>query len=120
MRRIRSKSVGPPPSIEQLIEQLVDDVLRDVRKAILGALRSAIALQGDAPTPAVRKAPGDRRPHVSARLSDLPLGGQSLARIEREAIRQALTRSRGSRTAAARSLGIAISTLYEKVKKYDI
>ena len=77
-------------------------------------------MQGDAPTPTVQKAPGDRRAHVSARLSDLPLGGQSLAGIEREAIRQALTRSRGNRAAAARSLGIAVSTHYEKVKKYDI
>lgn len=120
MRRIRSQSVAPPPSIERLIERLVDDVLGDVRKAILGALRPGIALQGDAPTPTVRKAPGDRRPQVHARLSDLPLGGQPLARLEREAIRQALARSRGSRAAAARSLGIAVSTLYEKVKRYDL
>ncbi len=119
MRRIRSKSVAPSPSHEQLIEQLVDELLRYLRKAILGALRAGIALQGDAPTP-TRKAPGDKRPHLSAKLSDLPLGGQSLARIEREAIRQALVRSRGNRAATARSLGIAVSTLYEKVKKYKL
>ncbi len=120
MRRIPSKSDARQPSIEQLIEQLVDCVLRDVRKAILGALRSGTALQGDAPTLAVRKAPGDTRPRVKATRSDLPLGEQSLASIEREAIRQALTRSRGSKAAAARSLGIAVSTLYEKLRKYDI
>jgi len=120
MRRNRSKSVAPPPSIEQLIERLVDDLLRYLRKAILGALPPGIALQGDAPTPAVPKAPTGRRPHVRARLNDLPLGAQPLARIEREAIRQALARSHGSRAAAARSLGIAVSTLYEKVKKYKL
>lgn len=118
-RRIRSTSVAPLPSVDQIIEQLVDDVLRCVRETILGELQRA-----NRPALEARKAPGRKRAHVppgkGAPLSPLPLGGQPLARIEREAIRQTLAQSRGDRTAAARSLGIAVSTLYEKMKKYEL
>ncbi|MGC4090117.1 MAG: helix-turn-helix domain-containing protein [Polyangiaceae bacterium] len=50
----------------------------------------------------------------------LPLGGQPLERIERAAIRQTLLDTRGNKVLAAQSLGIAVSTLYEKIKKYKI
>lgn len=53
-------------------------------------------------------------------LDGLPLGGQTLEAIERAAVRQTLQQSRGNRAAAARSLGIAVSTLYEKVKKFGL
>ncbi|MGD0679839.1 MAG: helix-turn-helix domain-containing protein [Polyangiaceae bacterium] len=55
-----------------------------------------------------------------ARLRDLPLGGRTLVQVERETIRQTLEQLAGNRAAAARSLGIAISTLYEKTKKYGL
>jgi DNA-binding NtrC family response regulator len=44
--------------------------------------------------------------------------GQSLQAQEKAAIQQALEAHGGNRTHAARSLGIAISTLYTKIKKY--
>jgi two-component system, NtrC family, response regulator HydG len=50
----------------------------------------------------------------------LPLGGQRLDTIERAAIRQTLRHTRGNKTLAAHQLGIAISTLYEKLRKYDV
>jgi two-component system, NtrC family, response regulator HydG len=49
----------------------------------------------------------------------LPLGGQTLERIERIAIQQTLARTRGNKVHAAQALGIAVSTLYEKLKKYS-
>ncbi len=55
-----------------------------------------------------------------ARLERLPLGGQTLDHIERAAIRQTLAQSDGNRISAARSLGIAVSTLYKKLKKYEL
>jgi DNA-binding NtrC family response regulator len=59
----------------------------------------------------------DRDP---ADLAELPLAGQSLAAIERAAIAQTLAREGGNRTRAAKALGIAQSTLYEKLKRYGL
>jgi DNA-binding NtrC family response regulator len=53
-------------------------------------------------------------------LDGLPLAGQPLDRIERAAIRQTLAQAQGNKMNAARTLGIAVSTLYEKIKKYGL
>ena len=53
-------------------------------------------------------------------LDELPLAGQSLEAIERAAIKQTLEREGGNRTRAAKALGIAQSTLYEKLKRYGL
>jgi len=53
-------------------------------------------------------------------LEGLPLAGQALERIERVAIRQTLEQTEGNKMSAARVLGIAVSTLYEKLKKYGL
>ena len=53
-------------------------------------------------------------------LDRLPLGGHSLQTIERAAIRQTLLAVRGNKVQAARALGIAPSTLYEKLRKYGL
>jgi transcriptional regulator with PAS, ATPase and Fis domain len=53
-------------------------------------------------------------------LDNLLLSGHPLERIERAAIRQTLAYSRGNKVLAAQTLGIAVSTLYEKVKKYQL
>ncbi len=55
-----------------------------------------------------------------SRLDSLPLGGQALEQIERVAIRQTMAQMDGNKMYAARTLGIAVSTLYEKLKKYGI
>lgn len=46
--------------------------------------------------------------------------GQTLESIEREAIIQTLQQTRGNKAQAAQALGIAVSTLYEKLKKYKL
>ncbi len=56
----------------------------------------------------------------SSWIDSLPLGGQALERIERAAIRQTLRQAEGNKAHAARTLGIAVSTLYEKLKKYGL
>jgi transcriptional regulator with PAS, ATPase and Fis domain len=53
-------------------------------------------------------------------LERLPLGGLSLERIERTAIKQTLIYTRGNKVLASQTLGIAVSTLYEKIKKYSL
>ncbi|HVW23786.1 MAG TPA: sigma-54 dependent transcriptional regulator [Polyangiaceae bacterium] len=50
----------------------------------------------------------------------LPLAGQRLDAIERDAILQTLILVDGNKVHAARALGISASTLYEKLKKYDL
>ena len=59
-------------------------------------------------------------PSEDAGLERLQLGGHSLVRLERAAIRQTLQQVRGNKVHAAKVLGIAPSTLYEKVKKYGL
>ncbi len=49
----------------------------------------------------------------------LPLGGLRLDRIECVAIQQTLAQCGGNKVRAAQVLGIAVSTLYEKLKKYE-
>ena len=53
-------------------------------------------------------------------IDSLPLAGQALESIERAAIRQTLAQAGGNKAHAARSLGIAVSTLYEKLKKHGL
>src|SRR5262245_18038160 len=53
-------------------------------------------------------------------LDRLPLGGHALINLERAAIRQTLIAARGNKVQAAKVLGIAPSTLYEKLKKYSL
>jgi transcriptional regulator with PAS, ATPase and Fis domain len=60
-------------------------------------------------SPSCERAPGVELPY---------LGGQSLQHLERIAIRQTLSQSHGNKALAAKTLGVSVSTLYEKLKKY--
>jgi len=53
---------------------------------------------------------------AASSLERLPLGGHALTALEGVAIRQTLALTRGNKVQAARLLGIATSTLYEKLK----
>jgi transcriptional regulator with PAS, ATPase and Fis domain len=53
-------------------------------------------------------------------LERLPLAGQRLEHIEKAAIKLTLAQVGGNKVQAARLLGIAVSTLYEKLKKYGL
>jgi len=55
----------------------------------------------------------------TAALDALPLGGLRLDVIEWLAIEQTLRQTRGNKARAAQLLGIATSTLYEKIKKHE-
>jgi DNA-binding NtrC family response regulator len=52
--------------------------------------------------------------------SRVSLCGQTLESLEREAILQTMQKTKGNKAQAAQVLGIAISTLYEKLKKYKL
>ena len=66
--------------------------------------------------------PQKRSPQVAraAGTDEFPLAGKTLEQLERAAIEQALHRFDGNRTKAARALGIAASTLYEKIRRYNL
>ncbi|HKP55392.1 MAG TPA: sigma 54-interacting transcriptional regulator [Polyangiales bacterium] len=53
-------------------------------------------------------------------LDQMALAGISLEQLERTAIKQTLARVRGNKVRAAKLLGIAVSTLYEKLKRFSI
>ena len=55
----------------------------------------------------------------ATRLEDMSLGGKSLEDLERMAIEQTLSAG-GSKAQAAQALGISVSTLYEKLKKFNL
>ena len=55
---------------------------------------------------------------VSRPMSDL--GERTLAELEREAIIQALVRTKGNKMATAKALGISRRSLYNKLTQYDI
>jgi DNA-binding NtrC family response regulator len=57
---------------------------------------------------------------ASLALETLPLGGHALDRLERVAIRQTMARTQGNKASAARALGISVSTIYQKLKKYGL
>jgi two-component system response regulator AtoC len=52
--------------------------------------------------------------------TSLPMAGQTLEQLEKAAIEHALQQFDGNRTKAAKALGIASSTLYEKLKRYGL
>ena len=59
-------------------------------------------------------------PGFGTPLDRLPLGGQALTTLEQIAIKQTLALTRGNKVQAARLLGIASSTLYEKLKRHGL
>jgi DNA-binding NtrC family response regulator len=61
-----------------------------------------------------------KRRRGDATLTNYPLAGRSLQSIERAAIVQTLKGAAGNKVKAAKALGIAASTLYEKMRRYGI
>lgn len=87
--------------------------------ATLGTTPVATSGRVDSPTVARAQDPAGSR-EVSDRSDSSPNESlpQRLARIEREAIREALRFTGGNRVQAARRLGIARATLYQKISAY--
>jgi DNA-binding NtrC family response regulator len=103
------------PTLEILARHRWPGNVRELKNA----LTSAVAfVDGHALEPRhLRFLRGDQQEPT---LERLPLGGRCLEQIERAAIKQTLEKLGGNKTQAARCLGIAVSTLYEKLKKYDL
>jgi DNA-binding NtrC family response regulator len=141
-------AVVPVPSLRQRVDdvpELVRSILADCGRSDLALSDAALTLLRHHPWPGnVRELKNavtcavallDPMTHVlepshlrllgadvgeDAWLDGFPLAGRSLERIERAAIRQTMLMSAGNKIQAARRLGIAVSTLYQKLRKYEL
>jgi DNA-binding NtrC family response regulator len=66
------------------------------------------------------RAPRDSGEAVTPAGGEAPLAGRTLEEVEREALAQTLASCGGNKAAAARALGIAPSTLYQKIRKHGL
>jgi DNA-binding NtrC family response regulator len=105
----------PPATYEQLSAHRWPGNVRELKNVLAYAL--AFVDAGVLEAAALRFAPETA---AASSLERLPLGGQSLAALEDVAIRQTLGLTRGNKVQAARLLGIATSTLYEKLKRHGL
>ena len=103
----------PDATYEQLAAHRWPGNVRELKNVLAYAL--AFVDAGVLEPAALRFAPETA---AASSLERLPLGGQSLAALEDVAIRQTLALTRGNKVQAARLLGIATSTLYEKLKRH--
>jgi transcriptional regulator with PAS, ATPase and Fis domain len=105
----------PDATYEQLAAHRWPGNVRELKNVLAYAL--AFVDAGVLEPAALRFAPETA---AASSLERLPLGGQSLAALEDVAIRQTLALTRGNKVQAARLLGIATSTLYEKLKRHGL
>jgi DNA-binding NtrC family response regulator len=109
--------LGPPPPLspEALARLRTHSWPGNVRE-LRNALQAALAMGGGRPiTPAELVFPG-----APASPPPPASGASSLADVERATIAETLRATGGNRKQAARVLGIAVSTLHEKIKRYGI
>jgi len=112
----REETVIPEATIAALRAHTWPGNVRELKNV----LATALALMGGPGAPEPRHLRFVASPSEETALDRLPLGGHSLVALERAAIRQTLLTARGNKVHAAKALGIAPSTLYEKLKKYGL
>jgi DNA-binding NtrC family response regulator len=112
------KLTAAPETLEVLAAYEWPGNVRELKNAIAAAAAvadSAVLAPKDLmffrPQKAAARAPS---------AASLPLAGQSLEALEKAAIEQTMRHCGGNRTKTAKALGIAASTLYEKIKKYGL
>lgn len=91
---------------------------RNVIESMLLTSQASVLTEADVP-PEVRATPRSLI-HSELDMPDTPPDLKGLESAEREAILRAIKDSRGNMTAVARELGIAKSTVYAKLKRFDL
>jgi DNA-binding NtrC family response regulator/pSer/pThr/pTyr-binding forkhead associated (FHA) protein len=110
----------PPETMARLMAHPWPGNVRELKNVILRAL-----VMADGPTLApehvqfsvAASAPGEAD---EAALGLGAVDGGSLADVEKRHIQAVLAECEGNKKAAAKKLGIALSTLYDKLKRYDL
>jgi two-component system nitrogen regulation response regulator GlnG len=111
--KLRSKSPNLYDDVVGNVEQrLVSAVLRDTE----GDTDAALQRLG-VPSRVIRSSGARQALHLPADGND---AGQTIAEMEKEAIRQALDQTGGHRNEAAQQLGISVRTLQRKIKEYGL
>jgi DNA-binding NtrC family response regulator len=95
------------------------DHVGNVRE-LKNTLAQAAAALGERAVLEPHHIPGLRSQSDAERLQRLSLAGLPLASLEQAAIVQTLALCRGNKVRAARVLRIAVSTLYEKLKRHGM
>ena len=109
-----------PETLEVLASYHWPGNVRELKNVIAGA---AAMMDGALlePRHLIFFRPQARSPRLdTGATAELPLAGHTLEELEKAAIAQALHRFEGNKTKAARALGIAASTLYEKIRRYGL
>jgi two-component system response regulator HydG len=102
------------PALSLLASRSWPGNIRELKNALACALAF---LDGPTLEPHHFRFPVASEPRSGVEL--LPLAGVRLDTLEREAIFQTLRQTQGNKVRAAEILGIAASTLYEKLKRYQ-
>ncbi len=107
-----------PPALKALLAYRWPGNVRQLRNALETA---TLVCRGDTIEPGDLPAEVTQAlvPPTSAEPIPLP-PSRTLTEIERDAIREALAKTAGNKTQAARLLGIGLRTLHRKVKEYGI
>lgn len=111
----RPEIAVPPETVQLLEDHCWPGNVRELKNTLARALAFTDSGVLDAVDIKALRSPSDASP-----LDRVPLAGFTLELLEQAAIKQTLAGLRGNKMQAARSLGIAVSTLYEKIKRYAI
>lgn len=137
---LRERPEDVAPLVLHLVERLSDDLRQPVREIDPRAMRAlerypwpgnvrqlrnvlerVLLLNDDGPIGLAHLPPEIQgEPEVEGRAMVLPPSGVSLDQLERELIAQALERTDGNKTGAARLLGLSRDTLRYRLEKYGI
>lgn len=107
---------APPPLTPDALARLTSHSWPGNVRELRNVLEAALAMGGGRPITAADLA----FPGAPASSPPPAPGASSLADVERATILETLRATGGNRKRAARILGIAVSTLHEKIKRYGI
>ncbi|MDX1383515.1 MAG: sigma-54 dependent transcriptional regulator [Thermoanaerobaculia bacterium] len=117
LERIAREMGRPAPRLDEGAERalLAREWPGNIRELANALERATILARDDTLTRDLLTAPSTLP--GGARQSDEP---QTLVELERHAVERALRRNQGHRERAAAELGIAVRTLYDKIKRYGL
>ena len=119
----RIKEVAPQ-AMERLLQYQwpgnVRELINVLEQAVLKAWKGEMLLAEHLPAELKTEEPREGQQSVQVPGGETTIFKTEIAQRERDIILSALRQARGSKTGAARILSMPRSTLYEKIKRYDL